>query len=56
MTNTQEQDRVLNRSGARLLGAEELDVVIGGINTGLCTFKTSTQSYDGDCTPEPNFR
>jgi hypothetical protein len=54
MSNTREQDRVLNRLGARLLGLEELEVVVGGINTGLCTFKTSTHSYDGDCTPEPN--
>jgi hypothetical protein len=54
MSNTREQGRVLTRSGARILGQEELEVVVGGINTGLCTFKTSTHSYDGDCTPEPN--
>ena len=54
MSNMREQGQVLTRSGARILGQEELEVVVGGINTGLCTFKTATHSYDGDCTPEPN--
>jgi len=56
MANTQEQDRVLSRSGARLLHLEELGQVAGGINTGLCSFNPKTHSFDGDCTPEPNFR
>lgn len=56
MSNTREQHRVLSRLGARLLGPEELEHVAAGINTGLCTFNPTTHSYDGDCTPEPNFR
>jgi hypothetical protein len=56
MSNTRIQERVLNRLGARLLHLEELDQVAGGINTGLCSFNPKTHSYDGDCTPEPNFR
>ena len=56
MRNTQEQDRVLNRLGARILDVEELQHVAAGINTGRCTFNPTTHSYDGDCTPEPNFR
>lgn len=54
MPNTREQDRVLNRLGARVLDLKELDQVTGGINTGLCTFNLKTHSLDGDCTPEPN--
>jgi hypothetical protein len=54
MSNTREDDRVLNRLGARILDLKELEEVTGGINTGLCTFNPKTHSYDGDCTPEPN--
>ena len=56
MSNTREEDRVLNRLGARTLDREELDQIAGGINTGRCSFNPTTHSYDGDCTPEPNFR
>ncbi|HWG49196.1 MAG TPA: hypothetical protein VN669_05855 [Candidatus Acidoferrales bacterium] len=57
MSNTREQDRVLNRLGARILGLEEMKQVTGGIiHTGVCTFDPKTGAYDGDCTPEPNFR
>jgi hypothetical protein len=57
MQNIREQDRVLNRLGARLLAPEELTEVRGGIiHTGVCTFDPRTDTVDGDCTPEPNFR
>ena len=56
MSNTREQDRVLNRMGARILNVKELEQVTGGIHTGVCSFNPTTGAYDGDCTPEPNFR
>jgi hypothetical protein len=49
MQNTQEQDRVLGRLNARLLGAEELNAVSGGFATALCSFKPGTPTLDGDC-------
>ena len=49
MQNTQEQNRVLVRLGARLLGQEELNAVAGGLNTALCSFKPGTPTLDGDC-------
>jgi hypothetical protein len=50
MSNTQEQDRVLGRLGARMLSPEELDVVAGGftLGTGQCTITIKNQ-LDGDC-------
>jgi hypothetical protein len=50
MQNTQEQNRVLGRLGARTLGPEELDVVAGGftLGTGQCTLQINNQ-LDGDC-------
>lgn len=49
MQNTQEQNRVLSRLGARLLGPEELNVVAGGFATGLCSLQPNTPNLDGDC-------
>ena len=49
MQNTQEQDRVLGRLGARTLSPEELEVVAGGFNTALCSLKPNTPNLDGDC-------
>ena len=50
MQNTQEQNRVLGRLGARALSPEELEVVAGGfiIGTGQCTLTIYNQ-LDGDC-------
>lgn len=53
MPNTLEQDRVLNRLGARLLQPREMEQVTGGIRTSPCTFNPSTVSFDGDCPREP---
>jgi hypothetical protein len=49
MSNTQEQDRVLSRLNARLLGPEELNVVAGGFYTALCSLKPGSPTFDGDC-------
>jgi hypothetical protein len=50
MQNTQEQDRVLGRLGARMLGPKGLEMVRGGfiIGTGQCTL-TIDNKLDGDC-------
>jgi hypothetical protein len=49
MSNTQEQDRVLSRLNARLLGPEEVNVVAGGFYTALCSLKPGSPTFDGDC-------
>ena len=49
MQNKQEQNRVLGRVGARLLGLEELNAVSGGFATALCSLQPNTPNLDGDC-------
>lgn len=49
MQNKQEQNRVLGRVGARLLGQEELNAVSGGFATALCSLQPNTPNLDGDC-------
>jgi hypothetical protein len=50
MSNTQD-NRVLSRKGARLLGEDELDAIYGNgvVTTDSCTFNPLTGSRDGDC-------
>ncbi|HZU33900.1 MAG TPA: hypothetical protein VFB79_22495 [Candidatus Angelobacter sp.] len=44
-----DQNRVLVRNGARILTAEEIDRVTGGVHTlTACTFDPQLRSKDGD--------
>ena len=49
MTNTQEQERVLSRSGARVLEPEELNNIRGAANTNVCSINPITNTLDGEC-------
>lgn len=53
MTKPEENDRVLSRGGARVLGEDELNCIAGALRTGLCTFDPTTCALDGDCSPPP---
>lgn len=53
MSKQQPQMRVLGRLGARVISEEELNLVSGGFNTGLCTFNPTTCTIDNDCSPPP---
>jgi hypothetical protein len=53
MQNLQE-NRVLGRSGARLVSEVELQNITGGFQTGVCTYDTVKCVYlDGDCSKNP---
>ena len=47
MSNTQE-NRVLGRSGARLVTEEELKAISGGVHTFVCSIDPVTGARDGD--------
>ena len=54
MSNQENDNRVLARTGARLLSAVELDGVTGGFAVvPTCTFDPKTCAMDGVCTPLP---
>ncbi len=52
MSNLQE-NRVLGRTGARVLSEQELQQVSGGFHTSLCSFNSITCQVDGDCIVPP---
>lgn len=54
MPKQQAETRVLGRLGARVIPEQELNLVSGGFNTGLCTFNPTTCAMDGDCSPPPS--
>lgn len=47
MSNTQD-NRVLGRSGARLVTEQELQEIKGGVNTFVCSINILTGARDGD--------
>ncbi len=51
MSKSQANERVLGRSGARVITEEEMKQVSGALRTGLCTFNPTTCAMDGDCSP-----
>ncbi len=55
MSKQKADQRVLSRLGARTITEQELKLVSGGLNTGVCTFDPSTGAIDGDCSPLPGF-
>ena len=49
-----QENRVLGRTGARLLKEEELHKISGGFQTGVCSFDPNTcRVLDGDCSKIP---
>jgi hypothetical protein len=54
MSDQEKDNRVLARTGARLLSEAELDGVAGGFAiVPTCTFDPTTCHFDGVCTPLP---
>ena len=51
MSNQNENSRVLGRTGARTITAEEMEQVSGALRTGVCTFDPKTCVMDHDCEP-----
>jgi hypothetical protein len=49
----QTTERVLSRTGARIVSDEEARQVNGALRTGLCTFDPKTCAIDNDCSPPP---
>lgn len=53
MQKQQPETRVLGRLGARVITEQEMNLVSGAFNTGLCTFNPTTCAIDNDCSPPP---
>ena len=53
MYRNEEVSRVLARSGARLITADEMEQVPGGFQTSPCTINRTTCNADGDCHVQP---
>jgi hypothetical protein len=53
MSNQENDNRVLARTGARLLSEAELEEIAGGFAISRCTFDPTTCHFDGVCTPLP---
>jgi hypothetical protein len=53
MSNQENDNRVLARTGARLLSEAELEEISGGFAISRCTFDPTTCHFDGVCTPLP---
>ena len=47
------ENRVLGRSGARLLNEQELQQIAGGFITNVCTISLPKGTHDGDCLVPP---
>jgi hypothetical protein len=53
MSGRKETDRVLGRARARELSEREMEMVVGGLLTHVCTFNFKTCTADMDCEQIP---